>query len=104
MFRYKNCGLLTGVLLVNLEELVDLVANLTVGHLDVVLGVTIIVHEGEEAIVGDVELLRILVSFAFGNGRGQSSLLEGERGVVVPPPLLGASGARVHAPAGTRGG
>lgn len=47
---------LTGVLLVNLEELVDLLTNLTVGHADIVLGVTVVVHEGEEAIVRDVEL------------------------------------------------
>lgn len=47
---------LTSVLLVNPEELVDLLTNLTVGHADIVLGVTVVVHEGEEAIVRDVEL------------------------------------------------
>lgn len=48
--------LLTGVLLFSPEELLDLLTNLTVGHADVVLGVAVVVHEGEEAIVGDVEL------------------------------------------------
>lgn len=51
-----NWSKLTGVLLIGLEELVDLVANLTIGHLDVVLGVAILTHEVEEAIVRDVEL------------------------------------------------
>ena len=50
----------TGVLLLVLEELLDLGANLTVGQADVILGVTIILHEGEETIVGDVELDRVL--------------------------------------------
>lgn len=47
---------LTGVLLLNLEELVDALANLTLGELDVVLGDTIVGHQGEEAIVRDVDL------------------------------------------------
>lgn len=47
---------LTGVLLLLSEKLVDLLANLTLGELDVVLGGTIIVHKREEAIVGDIEL------------------------------------------------
>ena len=49
---------LTGVLLVNTEKLVDLVTDFTIRHLDVALGVTVIVHEGEETIVGDIELQR----------------------------------------------
>lgn len=51
-------GELTGVLLLSLEETVDLVANFTVGHLDIILEVTIIVHEGEETVIGDVKLVR----------------------------------------------
>lgn len=47
---------LTGILLVLLEELVDLVANLAVGHADIILGLAIVGHEGEETIVGNVEL------------------------------------------------
>lgn len=47
---------LTGVLLLGLEETDDLLANLSVGNLDIVLGVTVIGHEGEVVIVGDVEL------------------------------------------------
>lgn len=46
----------TGVLLLVLEELLDLGANLTLGVLDVVLHGTILRHEGEETIVLDVEL------------------------------------------------
>jgi hypothetical protein len=49
---------LTGVLLVDLEKLVDLVANFTVGHADIILGVTVVVHKGEVAVIGDVELKR----------------------------------------------
>ena len=49
-------GLHTGVLLLLLEELGDLAANLTIGHLDVVLGVAVVVHKGEEAIVRNVKL------------------------------------------------
>ena len=46
----------TGVLLLVLEELLDLGANLTLGVLDVVLHGAILRHEGEETIVLDVEL------------------------------------------------
>lgn len=47
---------LTGVLAVLAEELVDLVANLAIGDLDIVLGGAIVGHEGEETIVSNVEL------------------------------------------------
>ena len=47
---------LTGFLLLNLEELVDLVASLTVRDTDVVLEVTVVIHEVEETIVRDVQL------------------------------------------------
>lgn len=47
---------LTGILLLNLEKLGDALTNLALGELDVVLGDTIIGHQGEEAIVGDVDL------------------------------------------------
>jgi hypothetical protein len=53
--------LLTGVLLLLLEELGDLLANLVVGQRNIVLGVTVVGHEGEETIVGDVELKDLLV-------------------------------------------
>jgi hypothetical protein len=46
-----------GVLLLLLEELGDLLANLVVGQRNIILGVTVIGHEGEEAVVGDVEQL-----------------------------------------------
>jgi hypothetical protein len=47
---------LTGILLVGSEELDDLLTNLTIGHADIILGVTVVVHQREEAIVRDVEL------------------------------------------------
>jgi hypothetical protein len=52
---------LTGVLLLSLEEADDLLANLSIGNLDIILGVTVIGHEGEVVIVGDVELGRQIV-------------------------------------------
>ena len=50
----------TGVLLLLAEELGDLLANFTVGNLDVILGSTVFGHEGEEAVVGNVELAQLL--------------------------------------------
>lgn len=47
---------LTGVLLLSLEKLDNLVTNITVGHLDIVLDVAIVVHEREETVIGDVNL------------------------------------------------
>ena len=47
---------LTSVLAVLGKELVDLIADFTVGNLDIVLGGAIVGHEGEEAVVGDIEL------------------------------------------------
>jgi hypothetical protein len=46
----------TGVLALIGEHLGDLVANFTVGNLDVVLGGAIVGHEREEAVIGHVEL------------------------------------------------
>jgi hypothetical protein len=51
---------LTGILLLLTEELVDLFANLTLWNLDVILRSTILGHEGEKAVVGDVELAKPL--------------------------------------------
>jgi hypothetical protein len=47
---------LTGILAILGEHLVDLVTNLVVGELDIVLGGAVIRHEGEETIVGNVNL------------------------------------------------
>jgi hypothetical protein len=55
-----GCGTgirLTGVLALLGEKLVNLVANLAVGDLNIVLGVAGVGHEGEEAVVSDVELV-----------------------------------------------
>jgi hypothetical protein len=49
---------LTGVLLLLTEELVDLFANLTLWNLDIILGSTVFGHKGEKAVVGDVELAK----------------------------------------------
>jgi hypothetical protein len=49
---------LTAVLALLSEHLVDSVTNITIGNLDIILGATVVVHEGEEAIVGNVELAR----------------------------------------------
>ena len=62
---------LTGVLAVLGEELVDLVANLAVGELDVVLGGAVVGHEGEETVIGNVELEGIS---ADRGGRGVGAL------------------------------
>lgn len=51
---------LTGILLLFAEELGDFFANLALWNLDIVLGSAILGHEGEEAIVGDVELAHVL--------------------------------------------
>lgn len=54
--RYLTRLELTGVLLVLGEELLDLVTSFTVWDLDVVLGVTVVGHEGKETIISDIEL------------------------------------------------
>lgn len=49
-------GGLTGILLIGLEELGDLVTDLALGHGNIILEIAIVVHEREEAIVGDIDL------------------------------------------------
>ena len=48
---------LTGILLLGLEQLLDLLANFTLWDFDIVLGGAIIRHKGQEAVVSDIELL-----------------------------------------------
>lgn len=48
--------LLTAVLLLIVEHAADTVAHLTFGDLDVVLGVTVLVHQGKEVVVSNVKL------------------------------------------------
>jgi hypothetical protein len=48
---------LTGVFLLGGEKLVNLFANFAFGNLDIVLGLTVISHQGEETIVGNIELV-----------------------------------------------
>ena len=50
--------LLTGVLLVGAEKLLNLFTNLTIRDLDIILGATIVGHEGQETIVGDIKLVQ----------------------------------------------
>lgn len=47
---------LTSILLVDTEELLDLLANLAIGNLDIVLGNTVLGHERQEVIVRDIQL------------------------------------------------
>jgi len=47
---------LTGILLVSGEKLVNLLSNLSIGNLDIILGLAIISHQGKETIIGDIEL------------------------------------------------
>jgi hypothetical protein len=47
---------LTGILLVSGEKLVNLLSNLSIGDLDIILGLAIISHQGKEAIIGNIEL------------------------------------------------
>jgi len=49
-----------GVLLFDLEEFVDLLAKLTIGHANIVLGFSVFAHEGKEAIIRDVQKLVFL--------------------------------------------
>jgi hypothetical protein len=46
-----------GILLIGDEKLGDLVGNLTLGHLNVVLGVAIVAHERQETVIRDIEKL-----------------------------------------------
>jgi hypothetical protein len=52
----EDCVALTGILLVGAEKLLNLLADFAVGHLDIVLGGTVVRHEGQEPVVSDVEL------------------------------------------------
>ena len=54
--------MLTGVLLIFPEKLLDLVTDLAVWHFDIILGVTVIGHQGQEIIIGNVELRDFLAT------------------------------------------
>lgn len=61
MYRWVNIADsqlagLTDVLLLNLEQFVDFVTDLAIGDLHIVLGDTVVGHQGQETIVGDVDL------------------------------------------------
>jgi len=49
-----------GILLVSGEKLVNLISNLSVGDLDIILGLAIISHQGKETIIGNIEELVFL--------------------------------------------
>lgn len=75
---FRNSVVLTDVLLLFPEHQFDPVTHLTIRDLDVVLGVTVVVHEREEAVVGDVELCNVsFVAFLRLNDR---NLQAGTRG------------------------
>ena len=48
---------LTSVLLLSAEKLLNLVTNFTIRNLDIVLGLSVISHKGEETIIRDVKLM-----------------------------------------------
>lgn len=48
---------LTGVFLVGAEELLDLFANLSLRNLDIFLGIAIVSHERQKAVVSDIQLM-----------------------------------------------
>lgn len=52
-------GVLTDVLALLLEHAGQALTNLAVGDLDIILGVTVILQEREETIVGDIQLKEI---------------------------------------------
>jgi len=49
-----------GILLLGLEELFDLLANLTLRDFDIILGGTVVRHEGQEAVISNIEELVFL--------------------------------------------
>jgi len=51
---------LTGILFFGGEELLNLVANLSVWDLDIILSLTIIGHQRKESIVRDIQLAGVL--------------------------------------------
>ncbi len=46
----------TGIFLLGTEEILDLVTNFTVWELDIVLGGTVVGHQGEATIISDIKL------------------------------------------------
>lgn len=66
-------GIRTDILLLLTEHLDDTGAELVIGQLDIVLGVTVILHQGQEVIIGDVQLEKKVVS----NGFVEAKIKEG---------------------------
>jgi hypothetical protein len=48
---------LTGVFFLSVEELLDLLTDFTFRNFNVILGLTVVGHQGEESIVRNVKLL-----------------------------------------------
>jgi hypothetical protein len=63
-------GIRTDVLLLLTEHLEDTVTDITIGELDIVLGVTVILHQGQEVIIGDVQLERGLLVMGLWKWKG----------------------------------
>jgi len=49
-----------GILLLGSEELINLLANFSIGNLHIILGLTIVSHQGKETIIRDIEKLVFL--------------------------------------------
>lgn len=62
-------GVLTDILLLITEQLDDTGTKLVVGKLDIIFGVTIVLHQGKEVIIGDVQLPKSLVPACAGSKR-----------------------------------
>jgi hypothetical protein len=62
-------GIRTDILLLLTEHLDDTGTEIGIGQLDIVLGVTVILHQGQEVIIGDVQLEKKVVSNGFVEAR-----------------------------------
>jgi hypothetical protein len=54
--NFLGVAKLTGILLLGGEELLNLLTNLSIRNFDIILGLSIIGHQGEESVVRDIEL------------------------------------------------
>lgn len=52
---------LTAILAIFGEHSVDLVTNFTLRDLDIILGATIVIHQGKETVISDVELVHVRI-------------------------------------------
>lgn len=70
--RDQNEDSLTGILLLGLEKLGNLVTDFAIRHTDIILGIAILAHQREEAIVGNIKLT-LYISIEYQTNRAPSS-------------------------------